>query len=240
MTEPATADQENLLAGTVHGPLRDLLRPPVFAIADRLLGMRVIDEQNVPAEGPLLVVANHLSNADPPLLELAFPRPLFFMGKRELFQHPALACVMRRFGAFPVDRGTPDRAALRYAERVLRQGIAMGIFPEGGRSKTMAMTPAYPGVGLLARQSQAPILPVAIWGTEFYPVNGDWPPRRPKDTPRGVTIRFGQPFTLPDRVDDRRVTAAEATYVIMQRIAELLPEQYHGVYADDRRVREPR
>jgi hypothetical protein len=78
------------------------------------------------------------------------------------------------------------------------------------------------------------VLPVAIWGTEFFPVNGEIPPRRPKSLPRGVTVRFGSPFRIPERVDGKRVTADEATHLIMMRIAELLPERYHGVYARDR------
>jgi 1-acyl-sn-glycerol-3-phosphate acyltransferase len=232
-TDDTRDETGNLLAGTLHGEPRRLLRRAVLLLVRPLLPLRIIGERNVPLDGPLLVVSNHLSNADPPLLELAFPRPIFFMGKSELFRIPPLAWVMRRFGAFPVERGTPDRRSLRHGLEVLRQGIAMGIFPEGGRSKACAMLPGLPGAGLLALQSRAPILPVAIYGTEFFPVNGDMPPRRPKEVPRGVTIRLGEPFSLPERVDGNRVTPAEATHVMMTRVAELLPERYRGVYSRD-------
>ena len=141
---------------------------------------------------------------------------------------------MHRFGGIPVERGTPDRAAIRRARAVLEQGIALGIYPEGVRSKTVALLKGQPGAGLIALQSNAPVLPVAIYGTEFFPVNGETPPRRPKSLPRGVTVRFGSPFQIPERVDGKRVTADEATHLIMMRIAELLPERYHGVYARDR------
>ena len=67
------------------------------------------------------------------------------------------------------------------------------------------------------------MLPVAIYGTEFFPVNGEVPPRRPKELPRGVTVRFGSPIQVPKRVDGKRVTAEEATHLIMMRIADLLP-----------------
>jgi 1-acyl-sn-glycerol-3-phosphate acyltransferase len=226
----------DLLDGTVHGPLRAALRRVLLAVIGPLLGLRLIGVENVPPEGPLLVASNHLSNADPLILELAFPRPLFFMGKTELFHNPVFRWFLRRFGGFPVERGTADRAALRHAHTVLSQGIAMGIYPEGGRSRTGALVAGQRGAGLLALQSGAPVLPVAIYGTEFFPVNGEMPPRRPKDIARGVTVAFGRPFRVPERVDGRRVASDEATRLIMERIAELLPERYRGVYAEGGRT----
>jgi 1-acyl-sn-glycerol-3-phosphate acyltransferase len=222
----------DLLAGTLHGGPRSMLRHVVLAIARPLVPLRIIGEALVPEDGALLVVSNHLSNADPIFLELAFPRALFFMGKSELFRNRALAWLLRRFGGFPVARGTADRVALKFALSVLKQGIALAIYPEGGRSRTGALMPALPGAGLLALQSDTPVLPVAIMGTEFYPVNGEMPPRRPATAPRGVTVRFGEPFHIPGRVDGKRVTVEEATRLVMYRLAELLPEHYRGVYAD--------
>jgi 1-acyl-sn-glycerol-3-phosphate acyltransferase len=203
----------------------------VRAIVRPLIGLEVHGIEHVPPEGPVIVVCNHLSNADPPLISIVFPRPLFFMGKSELFRNPLLGALVRLFGGFPVQRGTADRAAIKHALLVLRQGQAMGIFPEGGRSRTAAMVPGYPGVGLIALQARVPILPVAITGTEYFPVNGDSPPRRPKGVPRRVTVTFGKPFFVPERVDDRRVTPEEATRLLMVRVAEILPEQYRGVYS---------
>jgi 1-acyl-sn-glycerol-3-phosphate acyltransferase len=179
------------------------------------------------------VTSNHLSNADPIILEVVFPRPLFFMGKAELFRNPFFRWVLEKFGGFPVERGTPDLSALRHARVVLAQGIAVGIYPEGGRAKTGALVAGLPGAGLIALQSRAPVLPVAIYGTEFFPVNGEWPPRRTPESVRGVILRFGQPYHIPDRVDGVRVTSDEATRLIMTRIAELLPPQYRGIYAEN-------
>jgi 1-acyl-sn-glycerol-3-phosphate acyltransferase len=226
----------DLLAGTLHGDLRQHVMGAALAILRRILPLRVVGSELVPQEGPLLVVSNHLSNADPPLLTIAFPRTVFFMGKSELFRVPGLGWLIRRLGGFPVTRGTPDRVALRHALAVLDQGIAMGIYPEGGRSKTGAMVRGFPGAGLLALQSRAPILPVAIYGTEYFPVNGEWPPRRPRSAESGVTIRFGHPFRIPERVDGKRVTSEEATRLLMSQVAELLPEKYRGVYALDSRA----
>ncbi len=221
----------NLLAGTLHGRPRSILRAIALAVLRPLLSLRLIGVESVPQDGPLLVASNHLSNADPIILEAAFPRPLFFLGKAELFHNPFFRWVLRRFGGIPLERGTADRAAIRRARAVLEQGIALGIYPEGARSKTAALVKGLPGAGLIALQSDSPVLPVAIYGTEFFAVNGEVPPRRPKGLPRGVTVRFGSPIHIPQRVDGKRVTAEEATHLIMLRIADLLPERYHGVYA---------
>ena len=225
MTDPG-----DLQAGTISVFWRAVVIGLVRRIVGPALPLRVTGTENVPLDGPLIVVSNHLSNADPPILIVAFPRPLFFMGKAELFRNPVLAWLVRKFGGFPVERGTADRAALRHALQVLNQRIALGIFPEGGRSKTGTLRPGLSGVGLLALQSGAPVLPVGMTGTEVYPVNGDWPLRRPPGRPRGVDVRFGEPFTVPTHVDGKRVTADEATRLIMTRVAELLPEPYRGVY----------
>jgi 1-acyl-sn-glycerol-3-phosphate acyltransferase len=233
-------EPRDLLAGTLHGPLRAVLRSIALNTVGPLLGLRIVNLEVVPKEGSLLVTSNHLSNADPLILEAVFPRPLFFMGKAELFQNWFFRWVLKKFGGFPVARGTPDLAALRHARTVLAHGIAVGVYPEGGRSKTGALVTGFPGAGLIALQARAPVLPVAIYGTEFFPVNGEWPPRRTPRSPRGVTIEFGQPYLIPDRVDGLRVTPEEATRLIMVRIAELLPEQYRGVYAADVNPDQPR
>jgi 1-acyl-sn-glycerol-3-phosphate acyltransferase len=225
------SDPGDLREGTISAFWRAVVIGIVRGIIGPALPLRVTGAENVPLDGPLIVVSNHLSNADPPILIVAFPRPLFFMGKAELFRNPVLGWIVRKFGGFPVERGTADRAALRHALKVLNQGIALGIFPEGGRSKTGALRPGLAGVGLLALQSGAPVLPVGLTGTEVYPVNGDWPLRRPPGRPRGVGVRFGEPFTVPKQVDGKRVTADEATRLIMTRVAELLPEPYRGVYS---------
>ena len=125
---------QDLNRGTLRGRPRRLVRAALLSALKRLLPLRIQGLEYVPSTGAVLVVANHLHNADPILLEIAFPRPLHFMAKRELFGVPVLGWIVRRIGAFPVDRRRADRAALRRAEAALAQGIAIGIFPEGTRS----------------------------------------------------------------------------------------------------------
>lgn len=221
--------------GTLRGWPRAVVRQLLLWAIRPFLEFTIEGLENVPASGPVLFVANHAHNADPILLEMAMTRPVHFMAKQELFRNPLLAWLIRRAGAFPVDRGRPDRTAIRHAETLLAQGIAVGMFPEGSRSKSGRLQPAFPGAGLIAVRSGAPILPATIVGTEH-------PSLRPPDANpnakaggpaqrRRVTIRFGAPFSLPTEIDGARVNAAQATELMMTEIARLLPAAYRGVYA---------
>lgn len=187
---------------------------------------RVVGRERTPATGPLLVVANHLNNADPPLLGAAVPRRIRFMAKQELFDARPFGFFIRLFGAFPVRRFEADLQALREAQRILHAGEAIGMFPEGHRSHGEGMRRPYPGTALIALRSGATILPVAITGTEA--ITTPWVLLR---QPR-IRVIIGEPFALPrpDRVTAEAIRAGSDE--IMHRIAALLPPPYRGVYAD--------
>ena len=202
-----------------------------FTVALWLLaGYRVSGVRNVPRRGPLIVVGNHLHNLDPLVVCVAIPRSLHLMAKAELFGIPVLGRLIRFSGAFPVERGRADRRAIRQAEATLAQGIAFGIFPEGTRSVSGAMSKPLAGGALIALRSGAPVLPVAVTGTEFLPFNGSKAPKR--RFRRAVRVTIGEPFTVPRIVDGERLTSEGATDLMMRRVAALLPEQYRGIYAD--------
>lgn len=188
---------------------------------------KVQGKENIPAQGPLIVVANHLHLADPPLLSASIPRRIVFMVKEEAFRSPVQGPLVRGYRAFPVRRGRLDREALRQAEKVLKEGLALGMFPEGKRSAEAQMQQGYPGTSLLALRYGVPILPVGITGTER--IKGLFALlRRPE-----ITVNIGEPFNPPPV--DGRLTRAQLSVVsdcIMGRIAELLPESYRGVYGD--------
>ncbi|MBI4498208.1 MAG: 1-acyl-sn-glycerol-3-phosphate acyltransferase [Chloroflexi bacterium] len=187
---------------------------------------RVLDAGMVPRTGPLIVVANHLSFLDPPVLVASSPRRLVFLAKEELTHHPGSALVLWAMGALTVRRGHPDRAALRAALDALRQGQAVCIFPEGTRSRRGTLRPGHAGAVLLAQWSGAPLLPAAVWGTEA--VRLPWG----LVTRPALTVRFGPPFTLSlERGQDgARPALAEATATMMRHIAALLPERHRGAY----------
>jgi 1-acyl-sn-glycerol-3-phosphate acyltransferase len=188
---------------------------------------QVKGKQNMPSKGPLIVVANHLSMADPPILSASLPRHIVFMAKEELFGWHMLSPLVRSFGAIRVRKNMADRRALTQARQVLSRGLALGMFPEGSRSRDHQLQSAYPGTALLALNSSAPILPVAITGTEK--VGGMGWLLRPR-----IEVNIGQPFSLNHYPElDHKQEIAQGTDIIMRHIAELLPPEYRGKYGGD-------
>lgn len=182
---------------------------------------KVEGKENVPREGPLIVVANHLSMVDPPLLGASIPRRITFMAKEELFSSWFSKMVVENYGSFAIKRGKLDKYAIKHALTVLENGGVLGMFPEGKRSKNGKLQMAEGGVSLIAHYSQAPILPVGISGTDDVKGPGVIL-RRPQ-----IIVNIGRPFLLPqigEKNSRKRLTAYSD--FIMDRIAALLPERY--------------
>lgn len=194
-----------------------------------LLGFRVIGRQHVPRSGPLIVVGNHLSFLEPPLVTGIVPRRVTFLALYDLFDIRGLAIVLRLMGALPVKRGgARDLDAVRVALDLLRRNEAVGIYPEGTRSLTPGLLRANPGVSLLALKSGATILPIAVTGTERLTRLQDITLARWR-YPR-VRIAIGRPFTVgPASGRPNHQAIADA---IVTEVAALLPAAYRGVYAE--------
>ena len=182
---------------------------------------------NIPSRGPVLIISNHINKADPPMLSVSIGRRVMFMAKEELFHLGVLSYFIRTFGAFPVNRGRPSMQALREANRLLADGMALAMFPEGKRSPIAQLQPAFSGSALIASHNRGvPILPVGISGTEKMK-GVSWLWQHPE-----ITIKIGVPFYLP--TTDGKLTKAELaqlTTSMMEHIAELLPPEYRGFYA---------
>ena len=206
------------------------VRATVKMLLHLLTNWRVRGRDNIPKQGPLLIVANHLHLADPPILGGSLNRRVMFMAKEGLFRPRLAGYLLRQFGVFPVKKGKLNRGAFQWADQLLAQGLALAVFPEGRRSKDAQLQPAFSGMALIASRSGVPVLPVAITGTENMRGIAWWLRRPP------VTVNIGRPFHLPP-LSDRltKVELTELTDSIMERIAELLPKKYRGNYSGMKR-----
>ena len=186
--------------------------------------------ENVPATGPLIIAANHLNDGDPLILSSRLPRRIVFLAKAELFDVPFFGRLLRVYGALPVRRREADLSALRQADATLKRGLALGIFPEG-RSSTHAarLSEAWPGAAIVALRAQAPILPVAITGSQAL----QWPSVFLRLGRRSdVSVRIGELFFLPKADRLNAAAARTGTQLVMAKIAALLPEAYRGYYGN--------
>ncbi len=171
-----------------------------------ILRGRVYGKENVPDRGPFVVVSNHASDFDPPLLSNCVGRPVAFMAKEELFRIPVLKQAIRLYGAYPVKRGQSDRQAIRNALNFLAQGWATGIFLQGTRTLDGKITEPKLGAMLIAAKAQVPILPACLWGTHAILPKGA---TRPK--PHPVTVRFSQLIPPPKTTDREELVALAET-----------------------------
>lgn len=185
--------------------------------------------ENIPKEGGAILVSNHLNNADPCIIPGVAKRRIVTMAKKEMFRWPVISWLFKFIGAFPVDRQGADLGALREAQRVVNDGLLLLMFPEGTRSRDRQLHRGFPGTALVAYRTGAPIIPIAITGTEGLP--WPWVFVRPFIGPR-VTITVGEPFYPPTTERITTQAAKDATDAIMLRVAELLPESYQGEYRE--------
>jgi 1-acyl-sn-glycerol-3-phosphate acyltransferase len=153
---------------------------------------RIYGAEKVPQAGPVLVVSNHASDFDPPLLANCVRRPVAFMAKEELFQVPVLKQVITVYGAYPVKRGSPDRSAIRSALTCLEKGWAVGIFITGTRTPDGRVTAPKLGAAMVAAKAKVPLLPVSLWGTQAIVQKGSPLPR-----PVPITVRIGDLIPPP-------------------------------------------
>ncbi|MSO44964.1 MAG: 1-acyl-sn-glycerol-3-phosphate acyltransferase [Thermoleophilia bacterium] len=174
--------------------------------------IRVRGTHHVPRTGAVLIVCNHISFLDPPMVGWASrPRKSFYMAKAEIFDGARSAWMMSSFGVFPVARGGVDRNAVRIARDLLARGESVLMFPEGTRSRDGRLRAAFPGAGSMGLDTDVVIVPAAIWGSQS------------RTGP--VRVVFGPPVSSDGlTAGTRGARAAELTRRMMEAIAELIPE----------------
>jgi glycerol-3-phosphate dehydrogenase (NAD(P)+) len=160
---------------------------PFFRVYFRMVR---IGREHVPRSGPVIIAANHRSFLDPFVIACMARRPMYYVAKKELFLKPWQAWILNALGAFPVDRGASDEASMRTARAILARGDIVLIFPEGTRVRPGSLGRPKRGVGRLALETGAPVVPVAVIGTEG--IRRGWRIR-----PHRVRIRAGRPLRFP-------------------------------------------
>jgi 1-acyl-sn-glycerol-3-phosphate acyltransferase len=228
---------------TAELPLEGHLTPMISGLAfgARLIARSVTRVRieghldGIPRDGPVILAANHISNADAVILGAwltkSLGRRIHWLGKKEMFDWPVVGYVARNGGIHPVDRAAADVDAFRTAERVLREGHVLMIFPEGTRSPTGELQKPKDGLAMLALRTGAPIVPIGISNTDRV-----WPKGKLLPRPgRHATMRIGRAFSLADELPeglDRKRAKAAATDLIMRRIAALIDPRHRGAYAE--------
>jgi len=167
--------------------------------------IRVTGLEKCPTTGSVIVVANHRSGFDPPMVGALLRRPVHFMTKIELWSYPVLPLVFKYVQAYPVRRGRPDRQAIRHSLDILRRGEIIVLFPEGHRSETGELQEARSGVVYLAQKSGCLLLPIGISGEYGF-----------RHT---VRFTFGDPFRLDPEMDKK-----VAQSFVMGKIRELVQQ----------------
>lgn len=176
---------------------------------------KVTGREKVPLEGKLIIVSNHASAYDPPLLSAGIPRPVSYMAKQELFTEGFFGNLIKSLGAYPVNREGFDRRAIRQAVSRLEEGWATGIFIEGTRTPDGKIHDPKLGAALIAAKAQAPLLPVALCGTEKIVIKGQ---KLPKSV--SVHLKIGDIIPPPNsgKKEDLEAVTAQCALAINELI----------------------
>ena len=184
------------------------------AIAKTFFHYRVIGAENMIEEGPCIIAANHCSYLDPPLVGVACRRAIHYLARKSLLNIPVLGSILPQLNVIPVDQKNADRSALMGAIRVVREGGGVLIFPEGTRSPDGELQPAQPGIGMIVVKTDAPVVPVRIFGSYQAFSRERRIPRR-----AFVTVVVGRPLRFSLEDGPTRETYQKTSDRIMDAVA---------------------
>ncbi len=192
--------------------------------------VHIYGKENVPAKGPYLVAINHLSIIEPPLTGAFWPIPLEPVGAIEIWSKPGQGVIARLYGGIPVHRGEYDRELIDQILAALKAGNSLLIAPEGGRSHAPGLRRGKPGVAYIINKLNIPVIPVGIVGSTDDYLNKALHAKRPR-----LEMHIGKPLLFPaitEKGTEKRLSLQRNTDQIMLAIAEMLPFEYRGVYAN--------
>ena len=188
---------------------------------------RILNSDRLPDTGAFILAGNHMSFLDPPFFGLCCRREAFYMSRDSLFRHPVANWILRSWNCVPLKREGGDIGAMRTVLRMLGEGKAVLMFPEGTRSRDGQLQEARAGIGMIVAKAGVPVVPMRIFGTEKALPKGASLPR-----PAKVTVAFGEPFTYPLpadfeqlRGDDLKAVYLDIGRQVMSRIAALTPSK---------------
>lgn len=207
---------------------RSVLRGVFRQVFHVLCHIEINGLENVPREGGYIIAHNHISLFEPPLVLAFWPVHPEGIAGADVFDRPGQKIMVRAYQAIPVRRGEYDRKAIDVMLQVLASGMPLVIAPEGGRSHATALRRAQVGVAYLVDKAKVPVIPVGISGTTDDMLERAFRGQRPR-----LEMAIGKAFNLPaiqGRGQDRRQSRQRNADIVMEHIAELIPEDYRGVY----------
>lgn len=220
----------NNLTPLHHRIIRKIFRPVIRGIFYILGRVEVTGAENVPHEGAYLILFNHVSIYDPPFVGAFWPTAPEALGAEEIWSRPGQNILAILYGGIPIHRGEVDRAALHRVIEMLRGGRPLMMAPEGTRSHLPGMGIGKPGLVYIIEKTGVPIIPVGVVGTTDDFVQRSFKGLRPV-----LKMKIGEPFQLPQWSGSGVAPKAIRQWQIdqvMLRIANLLPEEYRGIYSD--------
>jgi len=188
-------------------------------LARLFFGLVTRGGERVPKTGGVIIASNHISYYDPPMVGCGVPREMHYMAKEELFKNPVFGAIIRSYNAIPLRRSVGDMAAFRKAVKLIKQGRAVLMFPEGTRSLSGRLLKAKAGVGMIGVMTSAPIVPVYVEGTNNLG-KAFWRKRRFRVSCAEPVI----PSDYEDETADPKEQYKKVTDEVMRRIASLAKE----------------
>jgi 1-acyl-sn-glycerol-3-phosphate acyltransferase len=226
----ASSEAHNLYQVSVATRIRRWALRKVFRLIFHILcDIHIIGKENIPKDGAYIIAHNHISLFEPPFIATFWPTPPEAVSGADVFFRPGQKIMVMAYGAIPLHRGRYDRKAIDIMVSLLEQGMPLLIAPEGGRSHAIGLRRALPGVAFILDQAKVHVLPIGIVGSTDDLLKRAFRFERPR-----LEMHIGEPFKLPPitgKGEARRQSRQKNVDLMMQHIASLLPDSYHGVYA---------